>query len=37
MTGMVQGGWEYVIIVYVATWLTLGSYFVSLILRGRGK
>lgn len=35
MTGMIQGGWEYVIAVYVVTWLTLGGYLLSLILRGR--
>lgn len=35
MTGMIQGGTEYLWIVYVATWASLGLYLVSLIIRGR--
>ena len=35
MSGMVQGGWEYVWIVYSATWTVLVAYTFSLLVRGR--
>lgn len=35
MTGVIQGGTEYLWIVYVATWGSLALYFASLVIRGR--
>lgn len=35
MTGMIQGGWEYVYVVYGFTWLCILGYTASLIFRGR--
>lgn len=35
MSGMITGGWEYVWLVYGATWAALAAYTVSLIVRGR--
>lgn len=32
-TGTVTGGWGYVIAAYVATWVFLGGYTLSLFLR----
>lgn len=33
--GMVTGGWEYVVAAYVATWIFIGGYAVSLWIRSR--
>ena len=35
MTGMIQGGWEYVIASYVATWLFFVVYAATLVVRSR--
>lgn len=35
MTGMIQGGTEYLWAVYVLTWGSLALYLVSLHVRGR--
>lgn len=35
MTGMIEGGWEYVVGAYVVSALVLGGYAVSLYLRLR--
>jgi CcmD family protein len=35
VTGVVQGGWEYVAAAYVATWLFVVGYSASLWLRAR--
>ena len=32
-TGILEGGWEYVIASYVITWLVMGGYTASLWLR----
>ena len=37
MTGMIQGGWEYVWVVYGATWFTLAAYTASLLIRERSN
>jgi len=37
MTGVVVGGWEYVIAAYAITFAVLGGYGVSLFLRLRGE
>jgi hypothetical protein len=34
-SGMVQGGWTYVVAAYVTTWIFLFGYAASLWLRGR--
>jgi hypothetical protein len=34
-TGMITGGWEYVVAAYVLTWLFLGGYAASLWVRTR--
>lgn len=33
--GVIVGGWEYVIPAYVATWIFVGGYAVSLFVRRR--
>ncbi len=33
MTGVVQGGWEYVTAAYAVTWIAFGGYAVSLWVR----
>lgn len=35
MTGMIQGGWDYVIAAYAVSAVVFGGYFVSLWLRLR--
>jgi hypothetical protein len=37
MSGVVQGGWEFVIAAYVVTSVILGSYAVSVFLRYRNE
>lgn len=33
--GVISGGWEYVVPAYLATWLFVGGYAVSLLIRRR--
>lgn len=33
--GVVAGGWEYIWAAYVVTWVFLGGYAASLVIRGR--
>ncbi len=35
MTGMIQGGWEFVIAAYALTWISLVAYIVSLWVRSK--
>lgn len=35
MTGMIEGNWSYVWAAYIITWLVLGGYGLSLVLRSR--
>ncbi|MFT5680099.1 MAG: hypothetical protein ACI8RZ_001004 [Myxococcota bacterium] len=35
MDGTIEGGWLYVLPVYIVTWTVLAGYGISLILRGR--
>jgi CcmD family protein len=35
VTGAIQGGWEYVSAAYGVTWLFLGGYALSLVIRAR--
>ena len=37
MSGVVQGGWEFVIAAYVVTSVVLGSYAASVFLRYRNE
>jgi len=32
-TGQIVGGWEYIIMAYVATWVFFGGYAISLYVR----
>jgi CcmD family protein len=33
VTGVIEGGWGYVVAAYLVTWVTLGGYALSLFLR----
>jgi len=35
--GAIEGGWSYVIAAYVVTWILLGGYALSLLLRTRNS
>ncbi len=37
MTGMIQGGWEYVYAVYGITWSSLIIYTISLVVRDKAE
>ena len=35
--GAIEGGWSYVIAAYAVTWIMLGGYAVSLVVRARSN